>query len=64
MASEGLLLLTVVHSLNDEQIWRSGRGGGEHERANKGGGGGPERFSREYIRRVSGGYQEEVNSRG
>ena len=55
VSSEGSLLLTVVVSLNSNPIRRGGGGGVEHERMGKGGGGGPGRFSRQDIRRRSGG---------
>ena len=54
-ASEGSLLLTVAGSLNAGRIWRGGGGLEEHDRAGKGGGGGPMTFYREDIRRGSGG---------
>ena len=54
-ASEGSLSLMVTVSFNDEWIQRGGGEGGEHERAGKGGGGGPRRFSGQDIRRGSGG---------
>ena len=45
----------MVGSLNVKRIWRGGRGGGDHERAGKSGGGGTRDFSKEDIRRGSGG---------
>ena len=58
-ASEDSMLLMVAGILNAEWIRRGGKGVGDHKRAVKGGGGGPNRFSIEYINRLSGGSEFE-----